>query len=509
MDTTSGNPSRIWKLPGTIARKGDNTADRPHRLAHIIEAPDSFDVVPREKLVALAAVAPKNKDKPKTISNIKGKGFDPVAFCKEHDIQVHHSKPFEGGTAAILERCIFNPDHRMSAVVIGWPDGRRAYRCQHNSCRSKRWTDVKSIVGMDESEDGSGKKSASTKIVEMVLEGGAELWHDPEEEPYITFSRNGHLEHHALKTKGVKLWMSSMSFKQDGKSPGSQATQDALAVIEGMALFEGEEHEVYVRVAPYEDKVYVDLGSDDWNYVEISRDGWKVVAESPVRFRRPKSMKPLPVPVPGGDWDKFRKLTNVKDGRDWIIIVGWLVQAYWPKGPYAFLNFTGEQGTGKTLIQTMLKSLVDPSQMALRRPPKDEKDLMIAGHNERIPSFDNISGVPPNLSDALCGFSTGVGFGTRELYTDSEETFLVAKRPCIMNGIDPLTQRGDLLDRTATVELPRIDKKDRKLEKKILAEFEMLRPQLLGLVLDATVTGMNRVDNVPETNWPRLADFCQ
>lgn len=78
-----------------------------------------------------------------------------------------------------------------------------------------------------------------------------------------------------------------------------------------------------------------------------------------------------------------------------------------------------------------------------------------------------------------------------------------------MNGIDPLTQRGDLIDRTATVELPRIDKKDRKLEKKILAEFEMLRPQLLGLVLDATVTGMNRVDNVPETNWPRLADFCQ
>ncbi len=32
------NPSRIWKLYGTVSRKGDNVADRPHRLARILEA---------------------------------------------------------------------------------------------------------------------------------------------------------------------------------------------------------------------------------------------------------------------------------------------------------------------------------------------------------------------------------------------------------------------------------------------------------------------------------------
>jgi hypothetical protein len=39
VDTSVFNPSRIAKLPGTWARKGDATADRPHRMARVLEAP--------------------------------------------------------------------------------------------------------------------------------------------------------------------------------------------------------------------------------------------------------------------------------------------------------------------------------------------------------------------------------------------------------------------------------------------------------------------------------------
>ena len=41
VDTKVGNAARIWKLYGTQARKGDSTADRPHRWAQILEAPDA------------------------------------------------------------------------------------------------------------------------------------------------------------------------------------------------------------------------------------------------------------------------------------------------------------------------------------------------------------------------------------------------------------------------------------------------------------------------------------
>jgi len=35
VDTSNSNPARIWKLYGTVARKGDSTPDRPHRLASL------------------------------------------------------------------------------------------------------------------------------------------------------------------------------------------------------------------------------------------------------------------------------------------------------------------------------------------------------------------------------------------------------------------------------------------------------------------------------------------
>ena len=47
---------------------------------------------------------------------------------------------------AVLEQCVFNPDHHKSAVIIGWPNGMRSYRCRHNSCLSKRWKDAKAII---------------------------------------------------------------------------------------------------------------------------------------------------------------------------------------------------------------------------------------------------------------------------------------------------------------------------------------------------------------------------
>jgi hypothetical protein len=40
LDTSVFNPSRIAKLPGTWARKGDSTPERPHRMARLLEAPE-------------------------------------------------------------------------------------------------------------------------------------------------------------------------------------------------------------------------------------------------------------------------------------------------------------------------------------------------------------------------------------------------------------------------------------------------------------------------------------
>lgn len=60
------NQARISKLYGTMACKGDNTPERPHRIAHILEAPDTLAPVSHDLLQAMAdsLPAPKARSKP-------------------------------------------------------------------------------------------------------------------------------------------------------------------------------------------------------------------------------------------------------------------------------------------------------------------------------------------------------------------------------------------------------------------------------------------------------------
>ena len=58
VDTSVYNLSRISKLYGTWACKGDNTADRPHRLSRILSAPQEPEPVALELLEDLAREAP-------------------------------------------------------------------------------------------------------------------------------------------------------------------------------------------------------------------------------------------------------------------------------------------------------------------------------------------------------------------------------------------------------------------------------------------------------------------
>lgn len=59
IDSAMANASRILKLYGTTARKGDDIPDRPHRRSGIISAPEQLQPISIEALAAIGAAAPK------------------------------------------------------------------------------------------------------------------------------------------------------------------------------------------------------------------------------------------------------------------------------------------------------------------------------------------------------------------------------------------------------------------------------------------------------------------
>jgi len=167
VDTTSANPARILRVPGTTNAKGDEVGDMRHRMSRILEAPESFEFIPRVLLEALAGMLPEQEGATQNAQKTDGKGFDPVAYCQAHNLQVHHTKSWTDPrgikcTMAVMEQCVFNPDHHKSAVIIGWPNGMRSYRCRHNSCLSKRWKDAKAIIepGAKDCDPMQGPKCA-------------------------------------------------------------------------------------------------------------------------------------------------------------------------------------------------------------------------------------------------------------------------------------------------------------------------------------------------------------
>ncbi len=80
----------------------------------------------------------------------------------------------------------------------------------------------------------------------------------------------------------------------------------------------------------------------------------------------------------------------------------------------------GEQGSGKSLLCTIIKKIIDPSSVEKMRLPDSEQNLMIQAKDYYLLVFDNASGMKADISDALCTLSTGGGMAVRKLYTDAE-----------------------------------------------------------------------------------------
>jgi energy-coupling factor transporter ATP-binding protein EcfA2 len=254
--------------------------------------------------------------------------------------------------------------------------------------------------------------------------------------------------------------------------------------------------------------VEFDLCDATWHAVRVGRDGWEVVAAPSHRFLRTPGMLPLPEPRRGDGEPKLRRYLALDD-TNYRLVLGYIVGALCPSGPYPILAIHGEQGSGKSTLVRMIRRLVDPNQAGDRSKPKDEQDLMIAASNSWLVCFDNMSRIDDNLSDALCRIATGAGFGTRTHYTNGDETMFQVCRPQMVNGIPNLACSGDLVDRCITVMLPPREEARTVFEADLWAAFEADLPEMLGFLHDAVSCALRRLNAVQLSERPRLADFAR
>jgi hypothetical protein len=359
-----------------------------------------------------------------------------------------------------------------------------------------------------ELEDEAGASSKTTQATRLVeLAQAAHLFYAPDKEAYATIEVGDHKETWPIRVRGFRQWLRRRFYEQTGSVPSSQAVQEAVEQLEGKASFDGKEEPVYTRVAELDGKIYLDIANDKWEAIEITKAGWSVVADPPVKFRRTRGMLALPHPVRGGSIDELRVFVNVTDA-DWILLIEWLVGAYRPRGPYPILILHGEQGSAKSTTARILRNLIDPNVAPLRSEPRDERDLMIAATNGWCIALDNLSHLSQWLSNGLCRLATGGGFATRELYSNNEEALFDAMRPVLLTGIQELATESDLTDRALILFLPEIEETKRRPEAEFWQAYEEASPRILGAFLDAVSAALRNVDSVSLKRLPRMADFA-
>lgn len=363
-------------------------------------------------------------------------------------------------------------------------------------------------------------------VVDAVLSAGAVFWKDPDGVPYVSIRKEGHTERYKVRSTAFRSVIRAIyadaypRINDKGESmPGSiadKAMTEALPSLEAMVHRTGTDTKTPTLRSFMDEQdsgtIWVDLGRPDWSVIKVTRAGWQHQANADVALIRADAMRGLPVPCPDAArtaLETLRSLLNLSDDQqdEFILVVCWLLGCLWPHGPYPVLAIDGEQGSGKSTLSRLLRSLVDPNKSPLRAPPKTEGDLIVAANAGRVVAIDNVSYIDPDMADVLCRVSTGAGLSKRKLYTDDEEHIVEVCRPILLNGINSALSRGDVADRALVISLRRIEDGKRRLEADIERAFNDAAPGILAALLDGLVAALH-YERKPQGDLPRMADFA-
>ena len=450
VDTALFNPSRIIRLYGTMARKGDSTTTRPHRWSMVISGPEELTVVDLALIEAYIRDNPLPEPEPKSppassqpaqpssVPRPSGNGdLKPAddfnqrgewikilpASWKEHrklpggEIQLtrpgkdsgvsatlYHNKglhvftssedaaPFKaGGNYSKFDAyaLLYHGGKLDDAAKALWKLGYgsrssgagREQGAPNNGPVSGNGDTSGAASSVQVTGDGKprSKQQPSHADILMGLAKSVVLFHTPDDRCFARIFVANHHETHEIKSTAFQRWLTRGFHEREGKPPTAESLQSVIALLEAQAMFDWPEESVHVRVAPAPDgSILIDLGTPAWDAVKITPGGWAIVADPPVRFIRHQGGRPLPIPERGGSLENLWDILNIT-GDDRLLFIGWLTQSLRPNGPYPILFLAGEQGTAKSTVAKIARSIIDPHTAMLRlrttwnRGPDDQR----------------------------------------------------------------------------------------------------------------------------------------
>ena len=374
----------------------------------------------------------------------------------------------------------------------------------------------------EDSKSGNKQQSASEIAIELLEKKAALYFKDEYGTPHIKAQVGKHTETMQVGSSRFELYVSKLFYEEmGGQILKVESLNEVMRIITARTVFEGVTRKLHLRTAWEQsgdnneidhETLYYDSATESWSCIKLTRQGWEVLPQHPekVLFTRFKQI-PQTMPVrnyPPDIMDKYLNLMHIKGYATRLLVKVMLIASFIPDIGHPITVPNGEQGGVKSTYCKYHKQIVDPCAVELLTIPKDRNEFVQHMHHNYVVVYDNVRIVPKWFSDEICKAVTGAGNSKRKLYTDDEDVAYNYKRCILVNGINNVLTEPDALDRSVMLDFTRISDEKRREEAEVDAEFEAMKPGLLGYIFDILVKALSIKPTIKLQRKPRMADFA-
>ncbi len=341
--------------------------------------------------------------------------------------------------------------------------------------------------------------------------GDANLVNGKERWVFIQVKLGGNLMQYRVGSEQANLYIRQQAQKE-GIYPTEKDIKEINQTLKAFAMVELKPVEVYLRVAPINDGVVIDLGDEDNTHVRITPGNVAVLDKgSDTLFYRTHLTLPMVKPSENGDFKKLKKYLRSIEDKFQILFFAWvsftLAHPRVDTTNYVHLVLLGPQGSGKSFMCRMLGKLIDPNVVNLQTLPKNPKDFMVAAQNSHVLFYDNIRDIVKAIMDLMCGAATGTSSAVRQLYTDDGVSILFLHVAMVLNAIQDIITESDLVQRSLILNLQQMDEKERVSEKVLQAELENDLPDIMAGLFQLIADILKVLPEAKVTHPERMLDF--
>lgn len=370
-------------------------------------------------------------------------------------------------------------------------------------------------------KDIEAKKSDAEELASYVNAVIRQKFRDDEGTYYAVIEIDNHRNTLDMDSADFKSFVSRISYDTLKRVVPNEKRDLAIRHLKD---YTQDRRTMYNRVAYVDGAIYIDLHTEEWRAVKITKDAWHVV-ENPLLFRRKiNNPKLYSMPAPNKDYDRTRRYlaeilkgTTIQFEHQRRIAEIYIVSLFIQHIAHPLILPYGAKGAGKSTLMRMIKLIADPTatdDALLRKMPTDERDRHVGIFFDYMTYWDNVSFLKVEEMDELCQWVTGYSKVVRVLNTTDERREYIGRRIVGMNGVNMPVSKSDILDRCFIIDMARMEegideRAGIRLESEVIGVVRALHRDILGYICDVLMKALALYESEGREIRPnhRLADF--